>query len=115
MRKYNISVTIPATGKYELIRENLCPTGIQEEDYWNECFTWNDLKAIIPSLRANGWKVKVDPVSEEDCLGKIHIFSFTYGVNHDFKLLKVSGIRIIMARDFGMSKTQKETFHPSRY
>ncbi|HDP24189.1 MAG TPA: hypothetical protein ENN34_01990 [Deltaproteobacteria bacterium] len=115
MRRYNIYATVPSVGKYELIKENLCPCGIQEEDYWNECFTWEELKTIIPSLRANGWKVRVEPISEEDCIGKMHIFSFTYGVNHDFKLLRIEALRIIMVRDYGVQKSQKQRLGPFRY
>jgi hypothetical protein len=48
-------------------------------------------------------------------MGKIHIFSFTCGINHDFRILDISGIRIIMARDFGIHRSIKESLNPIGY
>jgi hypothetical protein len=115
MRRYNIYTFMPGMGRYEIIRENQKQTGRSEEDYWNECFSWEDLKKIVPHLRSQRWKVTIEPLSREEAFGKIHIFSFTYGINHDFKIVNVSGIRIIIARDFGMHRSLKESFNPIGY
>jgi hypothetical protein len=115
MRKYNVYTFLPGVGRYELINENQKPTGVSEEDYWNECFTWQDLKKVVPYFRSQGWKVSVEPLSEDELTGKIHLFSFTYGINHDFRILNVSGMRVIMARDFGTHRSLKESFNPIGY
>ena len=62
MRKYNVYTFPPGVGRYELIKENPEQTGDAEEDYWNECFTWQDLKMVVPYFRSLGWKVAVEPV-----------------------------------------------------
>jgi len=115
MRKYNVYTFPPSVGRYELIKENPEQTGDAEEDYWNECFTWQDLKMVVPYFRSLGWKVAVEPLAREDSMGKIHIFSFTCGINHDFRILDISGIRIIMARDFGIHRSIKESLNPIGY
>ncbi len=115
MRRYNIYTYLPGLGRYELIKENQKPSGRSEEDYWNECFTWADMKKVIPYLRSQGWKVVIEPLAREEAFGKIHIFSFTYGINHDFRILNISGLRIIIARDFGIHKSLKESFNPQGY
>lgn len=115
MRRYNIYAFMPALGWFEIIKENQKQTGISEDDYWNECFTWQDLKKIVPYLRSQGWKITLEPLTKEEAFGKIHIFSFTYGINHDFRILNVSGMRIIVARDFGTHKNAKESFNPIGY
>lgn len=115
MRRYNIYAFMPGMGRYEIIRESRKQAGSSEEDYWNECFAWEDMKKIVPFLRSQGWKLTIDPVAREDVVGKIHIFSFTYGINHDFRILNISGIRIIIARDFGIHKSLKESFNPIGY
>ena len=104
---------MPALGRFEIIRETGKQSGGPEEDYWQDCFTWPDLKKIVPALRAQGWRVTVEPVSREEIFGRIHIFSFTCGINHDFRILNIAGIRIIIARDFGIPKTLKESFTPA--
>jgi hypothetical protein len=115
MRRYNIYTFLPGMGRYEIIRENARQSGRPEDDYWNECFTWQDLKKIVPFLRAQGWKLTVEPVTREEIFGKIHIFSFTYGINHDFRILNIAGIRVIIARDFGIHKDLRESFNPAGY
>jgi hypothetical protein len=115
MRRYNIYANIPTVGRYELMRENprLCTK--PDDEYWNECFTWQDLKKIIPYLKSQGWKFEIEAISKDQVPGKIHIFSFTYGVNHDFRIVNIAGMRIIMARDFGVDNTQKESLNPIGY
>jgi len=115
MRRYNIYVKAPNIGKYELIKENPFPQGNYEEDYWGECFTWAELKDVFPYLRSRRWKIVIEPVEKEEVFDKIHLFSFTYGVNHDFHILNISGMRIIMSRDLGMAGINKEKFHPFGY
>ena len=115
MRRYNVYTFLPGLGRYEIIKENQKQSGLPEDDYWNECFTWQDLKKIVQALRSRGWKTTVEPITKEEVFGKIHIFSFTYGVNHDFRILSIAGIRVIIARDFGISKTLKESFNPAGY
>jgi hypothetical protein len=102
-------------GKFEIIKENVKQTGRAEDDYWNECFTWPELKKIVPFLRRQGWKLTLEPVEREEIFGKIHIFSFTYGINHDFRILNISGLRVIIARDFGIHTSLKESFNPAGY
>lgn len=115
MRRYNIQVTVPSSGRYEIIKENANPTGIQEEDYWNECFTWEDLKDMIPRMRGIRWKLKIHPIDQEDLAGKIHLFPFTYGVNHEVRLVKISQIKIIMTRDMGLLDFPKHSYYPFGY
>ncbi len=104
---------MPSLGRFEVIRETGKQSGGPEEDYWQECFTWPDLKKIVPALKAQGWRVTVEPVSREEIFGRIHIFSFTCGINHDFRIRNIAGIRIIIARDFGIPKILKESFTPA--
>jgi len=115
MRRYNIYTSIPIAGRYELMKENPHPSGKADEDYWNECFTWQDLKKVIPFLRSQGWKFTIEPVKEDEIYGNIHIFSFTYGVNHEFRVINISGLRVIMARDIGKDKSIKESLKPIGY
>jgi len=115
MRRYNIYTSIPIAGRYELMKENPHPSGKADEDYWNECFTWQDLKKVIPFLRSQGWKFTIEPVKEDEIYGNIHIFSFTYGVNHEFRVINISGLRVIMARDIGKDKSIKEFLKPIGY
>jgi len=115
MRRYNIQVTVPSSGRYEIIRENFNPIGIQEEDYWNECFSWEDLKVIIPRMRSLGWKFKISPIEDDDLPGKIHLFPFTYGVNHEVRMIKISHLKIIMTRDMGLLSFPKHSYHPFGY
>lgn len=112
MRRYNVYTFMPGMGRYEIIKENQKQSGRSEEDYWNECFSWEDLKKIVPFLRSQGWKVSIEPLDRDDAFGKIHIFSFTYGINHDFRILNISGLRVIIARDFGIHRSLKESFNP---
>ena len=107
MRRYNIHVIVPSAGRFELIKENLIPTGIQEEDYWNECFTWGDLKCIVPRLKAMRWKLTISPVDENELPGKIHLFPFTYGVNHKVQLFTISGLRLVLTSDTGSLRSPK--------
>ena len=106
---------MPLVGRYELMKENQHSSGGSDEDYWNECFTWEELKKIIPYLRSQGWKFEIESITEEQSIGKIHIFSFTCGVNHDFRQINASGLHVIMARDFGNNKTLKESSNPLGY
>jgi len=115
MRRYNVYIFLPGTGRYEIIKENSKHSVISHEDYWNECFTWQDLKKIVPFFRSQGWKVSIEPLTQEESVGKIHIFSFTYGINHDFRTMNVSGIRIIMARDISIHRSRKESCNPLGY
>ncbi|MBN2298653.1 MAG: hypothetical protein JXM72_08660 [Deltaproteobacteria bacterium] len=115
MRRYNIYASVPIAGRYELMKENPHPSGKADEDYWNECFTWEDLKKVIPFLRSQGWKFTIETVSEDEIYGNIHIFSFTYGVNHEFRIVNISGLRVIMALDFGTHKSVKESLNPIGY
>lgn len=115
MRRYNIYASIPMIGRYELTRENPHSCAQPDDEYWNECFTWQDLKKIIPYLKSQGWKFEIETVSKDQAHEKIHIFSFTYGVNHDFRIVNISDIRIIMARDFDVANTQKESLNPIGY
>lgn len=115
MRRYNIQVTVPSTGRYEIIKENPNPNGIQEEDYWNECFSWEDLKEIIPRMRALRWKLKIHPIEEGDLAGKIHLFPFTYGVNHEVQMIRIAHLKIIMTRDMGLLNFPKHSYHPFGY
>ena len=115
MRRYNIYASMPRVGRYELMKENQHSCGRSDEDYWNECFTWEDLKKIIPYLRSQGCKFEIEPIAEDESCGKMHIFSFTCGVNHDIRMINVSGLHVIMARDLGMNKSLKETSNPIGY
>ncbi|MCE5274483.1 MAG: hypothetical protein ABFD70_04175 [Syntrophaceae bacterium] len=115
MRRYNIYVTVPASGKFELIKENMSPIGVQEEDYWKECFTWIELKDLVPHMKTLRWKLKITPVDEEELPGKIHLFPFTYGVNHEVQLLTISGLRLIMTRDMGHLRATKNMNNPFGY
>lgn len=115
MRRYNIQATVPASGRFEIIKENPGPTGIQEEDYWNECFSWEDMKAIVPRMRSFGWKLKISPIGEDELPGKIHLFPFTYGVNHEVQMLKISHIKIIMTRDMGLLTFPRTSYRPFGY
>ena len=112
MRRYNIYASMPMAGRYELMKDNQHPSGSSDADYWNECFTWKDLKKIIPYLRSHGWKIEIEPIAEDQSHGNIHIFSFTCGVNHDFMMINASGLRVIMARDFGLNEKLKEISNP---
>ena len=112
MRRYNIYTSMSGNGRFELIKENNLPHGSQEMEYWAECFTWEDLKKVIPYFRARGWKLLIEPIEEEDAYGKMHIFSFTYGINHEIQLVDVMGIRVIMARDIIAPKAIKDSFTP---
>lgn len=102
-------------GRYELMKENQSPSERPETDYWNECFTWEELKKIIPYLRSQKWKLEIIPVEKEEVCGRMHIFSFTYGINHDFRIISISGLHVIVARDFGMRKTIVESTKPIGY
>ncbi len=115
MRKYNIYISMPGMGRYEIIKDNQKTSGRSEEDYWNECLTWSDLKKVVPYLRSQGWRITVEPLTREDAYGKIHIFSFTYGINHDFRVVNIKDIRIIVARDFGIHRSIKESYNPIGY
>ena len=115
MRRYDILVFIPSSGRYEIIKDNQTPSGFQEEDYWNECFSWQELKVIVPHMRFFKWRLSISPIDEEDLAGKIHLFPFTYGVNHEVQMIKISGIKLIMARDMGRINSPKHSFHPFRY
>lgn len=115
MHKYNIYLSIPLSGRYELIKDHARPTGIQREDYWAECFAWEDLKKVLPFARKQGWKVKIEPIDYEDIFGKMHVFSFTCGVNHDVRILSIAGLRAIMARDLGFTHLAKNTLKPFGY
>ncbi len=106
---------MPMAGRYELMKDNQHSCGRSDEDYWNECFVWKDLKKIIPYLKSQGWKFQIEPINENQAHGKIHIFSFTCGVNHDFREINISGLRVIMARDLGINKSLKETSNPQGY
>jgi hypothetical protein len=107
MRRYNLYKITPHTGRFELIKDVPAYTGNQETTYWAECFTWQELKKIIPYLRKRGWKLVVEPVDEDDLYGKMHIYSFTCGVNNETQIISLCGIRIIMARDIIVSRKQK--------
>jgi hypothetical protein len=115
MRRYNLYTSLPGIGRFEITKENPKHSVISHEDYWNECFTWQDLKKIVPYFRSQGWKISVEPLSQEESVDKIHIISFTYGINHDFRILKISGIRVIMARDIGIRSPRKESYNPIGY
>ncbi|MGD0210159.1 MAG: hypothetical protein ABSC14_04165 [Desulfomonilia bacterium] len=115
MRRYNIQVSLPSSGRYEIIKDNPTPTGVQEEDYWNECFSWADLKAIVPHMRSFRWKLRISPIEEDDLAGKIHLFPFTYGVNHEVQMIKISDIKLIMTRDPGLINSPKHSYHPFGY
>ncbi len=115
MRRYNIQIIVPSLGRYEVIKENINPTGVQEEDYWNECFTWDDLKTVIPRMRKLRWKLKVSPIEEADLPGKIHLFPFTYGVNHEVQMIRISDLKLILTRDMGLLKFPRSSYHPFGY
>jgi hypothetical protein len=115
MRRYNIQIIVPSLGRYEVIKENANPTGIQEEDYWSECFTWPELKIIVPRMRKMGWKIRVSPIEESDLAGKIHLFPFTYGVKHEVQMIKVSELKLILTRDMGVLKFPKSSYYPFGY
>ena len=115
MRRYNIQITVPSLGRYEVIKENMNPTGVQEEDYWNECFTWDDLKILVPRMRKLRWKLKITDIDEEDLQGKIHLFPFTYGVNHEVQMIRISDHRLILTRDMGLLKFPRSSYRPFGY
>ena len=115
MRRYNIQIIMPSSGRYEVIKENLSPTGVQEEDYWSECFTWTELKTVIPRMRRLGWKTRVTPVEEEELPGKIHLFPFTYGVNHEVQMVRMSDLRLVLTRDMGLLKFPRTSYYPFGY
>jgi hypothetical protein len=112
MRRYNISASMPTAGRFELIKENPTSGCCQEKEYWAECFTWEDLKKVIPYLRSRGWKLNIEPVEEDDIYGKMHIYSFTYGINHDIQIMNMAGINVIMARDIMAPKAIRDSFNP---
>ncbi len=85
-------------GTFEVIKENHTPSGMPAEDYWSECFTWEELKVLVPSMRRLGWRVRVVPVEEAESEGRIHIYPFTYGVNHDVRMVSLAGMRLVLAR-----------------
>lgn len=115
MRRYNIQVIVPSLGRYEVIKENMSPTGVQEEDYFNECFTWDDLKTVVPHMRRQRWKLKISPIEEDDLPGKIHLFPFTYGVNHEVQMVRMSDLRLILTRDMGLLKFPRSSYRPFGY
>ncbi len=115
MRRYDITVTICPLGVYEVIRDNPNPSGVQVEDYWAECFTWMELKVLVPAMRRLGWRVKISSVDEDDVGGRIHIFPFTYGVNHDVRMLTVAGARLVLTRVEDIPRVADSTFNPLRY
>jgi hypothetical protein len=115
MRRFNIQVIMPSLGRYEVIKENINPTGVQDEDYWNECFTWGDLKTVVPRMRRFGWKTKVTAIEEEELPGKIHLFPFTYGVNHEVQMIKMSHLKLILTRDMGLLKFPRTSYYPFGY
>jgi hypothetical protein len=115
MRRYNVHVKVASAGMFELIKENVNPLGVQEEDYWSECFTWTELKNIVPRMKALGWKLAISPVDENDLNEKIHLFPFTYGVNHEVQMFTISGLRLIMTRDSGVLRNPGNIYNPFRY
>lgn len=112
MRRYNIYASMPKAGRFELIKDNPLPEGNQEKEYWAECFAWEDMKKVIPYLKSRGWRVVIEPVEEDEAFGKMHVYSFTYGINHDIQLIEILGIRVIMARDIMTPKAIKKSFTP---
>ncbi len=112
MRRYDVQVRIGAAGTFELIKENVGPAGFQGDDYWNECFTWQELKDIMPRMKALGWKVSISPVEEYEASEKIHLFPFTYGINHEVQLISISGLRLILTRSAGLLGTPGNMYHP---
>lgn len=115
MRRYNIQAIVPSLGRYEVIKENMNPTGVQEEDYWNECFSWADLKILVPHMRRLRWKLRITSIDEEDLQGKIHLFPFTYGVNHEVQMIRMSDFRLILTRDMGLLKFPRSSYRPFGY
>jgi hypothetical protein len=107
MRRYNLYTVLPNTGRFELIKDIPDHTTSQETAYWAECFTWQELKKLVPYLRRRGWRLIVDPVDEDDIYGKIHVYSFTYGINNDTQCINLCGIKLIMARDLVATRKQK--------
>lgn len=112
MRRYNMYASMPRAGRFELIKDNPLTEDSQENEYWAECFTWEDMKKVVPYLKARGWRLVVEPVEEEEAYGKMHIYGFTYGINHDIQLIEIQGIRVIMARDIMTPKVVKDSFTP---
>jgi hypothetical protein len=115
MRRYDVHVKVGTAGTFELIKENVNSVGLQGDDYWNECFTWQELKDIVPRMKALGWKLAIEPVEEYETSGKIHLFPFTYGINHEVQLITISGLRLIMTRDTGSLKIPGNIYHPFGY
>lgn len=107
MRRYNLYSIMPNTGRFELIKDVPANKGSQDTTYWAECFTWQELKMIVPYLKKRGWKLIVEPVDEDDLYGKMHIYSFTCGINSDTQIISICGIRVILARDIIVSRKQK--------
>ncbi len=107
MRRYNLYSIMPNAGRFELIKDVPVNNGNQETTYWAECFTWEDLKKIVPYLRKLGWKLTVEPVDKDDLYGKMHIYSFTCGINSDTQIISICGLRVILARDIIVSRKQK--------
>lgn len=112
MKKYNLYASMSRAGRFELIKEIPLLGDGQENEYWAECFTWEDLKRVIPYFKSRGWKIQIEPIEKDEIPGKMHIYSFTCGINHDIQILDISGIRIIMARDDPAQKAIKNSSRP---
>ncbi len=115
MRRYDIRVTIPSLGRYEVIKENPGHQGSQEEDYWEECFTWQDLKVLVPTMRKMGWRIRIMEVEQDRLSGRIHLFPFTYGVNHDVRMFTMAHVRIILTKSVDTAWMERSTCEPFRY
>jgi hypothetical protein len=107
MRRYNLYSLLPHYGRFELIKDTRGQSGSTETLYWAECFTWQELKKLVPYFRKRGWRLTIEAVEENELYGKIHIHSYTYGINIETQLLNACGIKIIMARDPIVSGKQK--------
>jgi hypothetical protein len=112
--RYKHQVPYLLQGTVEIIKKNTNPTGIQEEDYWNECSP-GKTERLDTALRALRWKMKIFPIDEEDLAGKIHLFPFTFGVNHEVQMIRIAHIKIIMTRDMGLLNFPKHSYHPFGY
>ncbi len=112
MRRYNVYISMGLYGRYELVKEKMESYDFLD-DYWEECFTWEDLKKVIPFFRSRGWRVTVEPVNIADALSKVHLPGLTYNIDdNDLNIVDIDDIRVIMVRDLGKRENNKNNSIP---
>ena len=111
MRRYNVYILMGLYGRYELVKERKDSYDFLD-DYWEECFTWEDLKKVVPFFRSRGWKVSVEPIDIADALSRMHLLGLTYGVDTDISIVNIGDIRVFMVKNSGKNENDKNNLIP---